>query len=168
MKITELRDVILEAYAEVLSEQGVPTTMDDLLSRFPSLHRTVQSLLTKDYKNFISGIEWVSPKPSTFRVMLNNKQALYLKWLGKGFQAQIEGKSYYLDNITDFQQALARLSELLKHNEPTPEDDLAGDATSEFDQAPPPPPEAAPAATDDFSAEPTPPGETSPDFEEPV
>lgn len=167
MKIAELRDVILEAYSEVLSEQGVPTTMDDLLSRFPSLHKTVENLLTKDYSNFVSAIEWVSPKPSTFRVMLNNQQALYLKWLGKGFQAQIGGKRYNLENVVDYQQALLRLGELLKHSEPTPEDEMGGEPSSEFDTPPETTPVASPTGADDFSEDPTPPGETSPDFEEP-
>lgn len=167
MKITELRNVILEAYAEVLSEQGVPTTMDDLLSRFPTLHRTVENLLTKDYKSFVDAIEWVSPKPSTFRVMLKNQQALYLKWLGKGFQAQIEGKTYNLENVTDYQQALARLGELLKHSEPTQEDEMGVDGSSEFDTPAETTPVEAPTGADDFSEDPTPPGEASPDFEEP-
>ena len=49
MRKSDLKDIILEAYAEVLSEQSVPTTMDELLARFPSLYRSVSNLLTKDY-----------------------------------------------------------------------------------------------------------------------
>ena len=60
MRKSDLKDIILEAYAEVLSEQSVPTTMDELLARFPSLYRSVSNLLTKDYRNFVTAIEHVS------------------------------------------------------------------------------------------------------------
>lgn len=164
MNKLELRQIIFEAYAEVLSEGVVPTSMDELLGKFPSLYRTVKNLLTDDFTSFVTGIEWVSPKPSTFRVVLNNQQSFYLKWLGEGFQAQIEGKKYYLENSQEFQQALDRLSELLKHSEPS-EEDLTSDVPSEFDSTPAPAP-AEPTASD-FGEEPTPPGETAPEFEEP-
>lgn len=169
MRRSDLKDLILEAYAEVLSEQGVPTTMDELLARFPSLYRTVNDLLTSDYKNFVSAIEWVSPKPSTFRVVLNNQQAFYLKWLGKGFQATIEGKKYYINNVAEFQQALDRLGELLKHSEPKLDSELEGDPgatdSSEFGAADT---AGAGASTpSEFDQEPTPPGETAPEFGEP-
>jgi hypothetical protein len=163
MNKSELKQIIFEAYAEVLSEAAVPTSMDELLGKFPSLYRTVRSLLTDDFANFVTGIEWVSPKPSTFRVVLSNQQSFYLKWLGEGFQAQVEGKKYYLENNQEFQQALDRLSELLKHSEPSV-DDLASDVPSEFDSPAPAPSE--PTASD-FGDEPTPPGEQAPEFGEP-
>ena len=175
MRKSDLKDIILEAYAEVLSEQSVPTTMDELLARFPSLYRSVSNLLTKDYRNFVTAIEWVSPKPSTFRVVLNNQQAFYLKWLGKGFQANIEGKKYYIENVAEFQQALDRVSELLKHSEPQVDSPDLGDdiapaaASADFgDTASAPAPDAGAATTaTEFEGEPTPPGEAAPEFGEP-
>lgn len=175
MRKSDLKDIILEAYAEVLSEQVVPSTMDELLAKFPSLYRAVSNLLTKDYRNFTTSIEWVSPKPSTFRVVLHNQQAFYLKWLGKGFQASIEGKKYYIENVAEFQQALDRMSELLKHSEPQADtagigDDIAPAAASaDFgDTTTAPAPDAGVTTTaTEFEGEPTPPGETAPEFEEP-
>lgn len=164
MKRSQLRQIILEAYAEVLSEATIPSSMDELLGKFPSLYRTIKTLLTDDFANFVTNIEWVSPKPSTFRVVLMNQQSFYLKWLGKGFQAQIEGKKYYLENSPEFQQALDRLSEILKHSEPAPEDDMGADVPSEFDS--PPIPAGEPTASD-FGEEPAPPGEEAPEFSEP-
>ena len=58
MKRSELQELILEAYAEVLSEQDLPTTADELFSKFPTLYRTIENLLTTDYKNFLF---WLSP-----------------------------------------------------------------------------------------------------------
>ena len=71
--------------------------------------------MTKEYGFFVDEISWVSPKPSTFKVHLKNGQFFLLKWLGKGFQAQIEGKRFFLKNINEYQAALGRLNELLKY-----------------------------------------------------
>lgn len=168
MRKSDLRDIILEAYAEVLSEQPLPTTMDELLAKFPSLYRTIKNLLTDDYKSFAASIEWVSPKPSTFRIVLHNQQAFYLKWLGKGFQATVEGKKYYINNVSEFQQALDRISELLKHSEPKLDSELGGEPTAadsaDFGGATP---DAGASVPSEFDQEPTPPGEAAPEFGEP-
>jgi hypothetical protein len=166
MNRLELQELILEAYVEVLREQELPTTVDELFSKFPTLYRTIESMLTPEYKNFLSNIEWVSPKPSTFRVVLQNQQAFYLKWLGKGFEAQIEGKRYNISNVSEFQQALDRLGELLKHSEPRPED-LGDESGADFETPPPADAAASPEASA-FGEEPTPPGEVAPEFEEPA
>lgn len=128
MKKSELRNIIFEAYAEVLAEQAeLPTATDELLGKFPTLRRTVTSLLTKQYDSFIETIDWVAPKPSTFRVVLKNDQAFYLKWTGSEFQAQIEGKRYMLGKVEEFQQALDRLTELLKHEKPEPQPEMGAE-----------------------------------------
>jgi hypothetical protein len=138
MKKSELRDLILEAYAEVLSESELPETRDVLLGRFPTLKKTVENLFTKQYTDFIETIDWVSPKPSTFRIVLKNQQAFYIKWTGSQFQAQIEGKKYMLSKTDDFQQALDRLAELLKQSKPVEEPESAdtfeepGETTGDF------------------------------------
>jgi hypothetical protein len=96
--------------------------------------------------------------------------------LGKGFQANIEGKKYYIENVAEFQQALDRVSELLKHSEPQVDatdlgDDIAPAAASaDFgDTASTPAPDAGATTTaTEFEEEPTPPGETAPEFEEPA
>jgi hypothetical protein len=163
MKKSELRNLIFEAYREVLAEQAeMPTATDELLGKFPTLRRTVVNLLTKQYDSFIDTIDWVAPKPSTFRVVLKNGQAFYLRWTGADFQAQIEGKRYMLAKVEEYQQALDRLTELLKHEKPEPQPDMGAD--SNFDE---PGGGAEPAA--DFGSTETPediPGE-EPEAEEP-
>lgn len=173
MKRSELQDLILEAYVEVLAEQELPTTVDELFSKFPTLYRTIENLLTPDYQNFLSNIEWVSPKPSTFRVILKNQQAFYLKWLGGGFQANIEGKRYNIEETSEFQQALDRLGELLKHSEPTADvDGMGGDVTDGADfgdtSAPATEPTGGEPAVDFGDEAPAAGGEEeAPEFEEP-
>lgn len=96
-------------------ETVLETATDQMLAKFPSLKRAVESLLTNQYNEFVEEVLWVAPRPSTFRVELKNKQNFILKWTGKGFEAQIMGKRYYLAKLADFEQALDKLNELLKY-----------------------------------------------------
>jgi hypothetical protein len=130
MKVKELKELIEKAYIQVLREAEEPkpedpigdeeaseeTVLEDatdtMLEKFPTLKMTLMKLMTKDFKEFVDTIDWVSPKPTTFRVNLVNGQDFTLKWTGKNFQAQILGKRYMLGNISDFQQALDKLARL--------------------------------------------------------
>ena len=130
MKVKELKKLIEEAYIQVLREADEPTpedpigdekaseetvledATDTMLEKFPTLKATLVKLMTEDFKEFVDTIDWVSPKPTTFRVNLVNGQDFTLKWTGKNFQAQILGKKYFLGQIDDFQQALDKLARL--------------------------------------------------------
>jgi hypothetical protein len=96
-------------------ETVLETATDKMLGKFPSLKQAVESLLTNQYAEFVEEVLWVAPRPSTFRVELKNKQNFILKWTGKGFEAQIQGKRYYINKLADFEQALDKLNELLKY-----------------------------------------------------
>ena len=69
---------------------------------------------TEDFKEFVESIDWISPRPTSFRVNLKNGQDYILKWTGKTFEAQILGKRYLLSNIAEYQQALDKLAILYK------------------------------------------------------
>ena len=119
-KITkeEVEALMLEAYVEVLREEEgavLETSTDEILGKFPTVKKAITSLFTKEYPEFVTDIRWVAPKPSTFAVDLKNGQSFNLKWMGKGFEAQIEGKKYYLDTLQDYQQALDKLNDILKN-----------------------------------------------------
>ena len=87
---------------------------DQMLSKFPTLKAAIIKLQTEDFKEFVSTIDWISPRPTTFRINLKNGQDYILKWTGKTFQAQIMGKRYFIDKINDYQQALDKLNILYK------------------------------------------------------
>ena len=130
MKVKDLKKLIEQAYIEVLREANEPSpedpvgdeeagpetvledATDTMLEKFPTLKSTLVKLMTEDFKEFVDTVDWVSPKPTTFRVNLVNGQDFTLKWQGKHFQAQILGKKYMLNNINDFQQALDKLARL--------------------------------------------------------
>ena len=119
-KITkeEVEALMLEAYVEVLKEEEgavLETSTDEILGKFPTVKKAITSLFTKEYPEFVTDVRWVAPKPSTFAVDLKNGQSFNLKWMGKGFEAQIEGKKYYLDTLQDYQQALDKINDILKN-----------------------------------------------------
>lgn len=87
---------------------------DKILGKFPTVRAAIIKLQTEDFKDFVESIDWVSPRPSSFRVNLKNGQDYTLKWMGEGFQATILGKRYYLSNISEYQQALDKLEVLYR------------------------------------------------------
>jgi len=137
MKLKDLKQLIFEAYIEVLKEQNavLSTGSEEILAKFPTLRKNLENLFTKDYNTFVKEVKYTAPKPTTFTVVLANDQEFYLKWMGKGFEAQIGGKKYYLGRVNEYQQALDKLNELLKHApvggeqpaEESPEDTFGGE-----------------------------------------
>ena len=89
---------------------------DTILAKFPSLRQAIIKLQTEDFKEFIDTIDWISPRPTSFRVNLKNGQDYILKWTGKTFEAQIMGKRYLLSNIAEYQQALDKLAILYRES----------------------------------------------------
>lgn len=146
MTVRELKDLIFECYLSELRKQHrqdtlvedkdkesnmvfgeageqLPDATDQILAKFPTLKHALVRLHSDQYKDFISDIEWVSPKPSIFRIKLTNGQDYTLKWLGKDFEANISGKNYYLGQLIGFQQALRKLSDLYQEGPISSEDE---------------------------------------------
>ena len=154
MKINkkQFREIIEGAYIAFLKEADEPkpedpigdenagpeTVLEDatdtMLAKFPTLKVTLVKLMTKDFKEFVDTIDWVSPKPTTFRVNLVNGQDFTLKWTGTNFEAKILGKRYYLGTISDFQQALDKLARLYQEAplKGAGEEDIEGGAETDF------------------------------------
>src|SRR5210317_251172 len=87
---------------------------DTILAKFPTVREALIKLQTEDFKEFVESIDWISPRPTSFRVNLKNGQDYILKWTGKSFEAQIMGKRYLISNIAEYQQALDKLAILYK------------------------------------------------------
>ncbi len=58
---------------------------------FPELKAIIVDLLTSDFDSFLASIDWVAPKPTTFRINLKNDQEFYLiysrnSWIAYGIE----------------------------------------------------------------------------------
>jgi hypothetical protein len=87
----------------------------DELTKFPELKTILIDLLTSDFDNFLSSIDWVSPRPTTFRINLKNDQEFYLIYGKRSWIAQVEGKKYYLLNLPEEQRAAEAISRILRY-----------------------------------------------------
>jgi hypothetical protein len=94
----------------------------DELTKFPELKEVILSLLTSDFNNFLSSIDWVAPRPTTFRINLRNDENFYLIWMGRSWIAQIEGKKYYLLNLPEEERAVEAIARILRYGKPTDTD----------------------------------------------
>ena len=134
-RIRSANEEVLKEEEELEAEGAeLPDATDEMLQKFPTLKKTIVRLMTDDYSEFLDTIDYISPRPTAFKINLTNGQSFTLKWMGKNFEATILGKRYYLGQVDNFQQALDKLSILYKEGPvEKPEDELEGGAGGEAD-----------------------------------
>ena len=86
-----------------------------VLAKFPTLKDVIVNLLTDQYEIFITDIQWVAPKPTTFRIVLGNGENFLLTYTPRSWVAQVEGKKYYLLNLGEEEQAAESISRMLAY-----------------------------------------------------
>jgi hypothetical protein len=132
----------------------------DELTKFPELKHVIVDLLTDEFNKFMSSIDWVAPRPTTFRINLKNNQEFYLIFGKRSWIAQIEGKKYYLINLPEEERAAEAISRILRYGAKS-EDTIPTD--EELASSPLPlPGETPPAGNEILPAEETPPTEEIP------
>ena len=99
----------------------------DELTKFPELKAVIVDLLTPEYDNFVASIDWVAPRPSTFRINLKNDQLFYLIYGKRSFIAQVEGKRYYLLNLPEEQRAAESIARILRYGVKAEEGEEGGE-----------------------------------------
>lgn len=86
-----------------------------VLEKFPTLKQVIVDLLTNQYEIFVSDIQWVAPKPTTFRVVLGNGEPFMLTYTPRSWVAQVEGKKYYLLNLSEEEAATEAIARVLSY-----------------------------------------------------
>jgi len=153
----EIRDIIKSKY------KNNTTTLDDItpaeaveydeLTKFPELKQVLVDLLTPEYDKFLASLDWVAPRPTTFRVNLKNDQNFYLIYGKRSWVAQVEGKKYYLLNLPEEERAAESIANILRYgSKEVPSEDNEGfeDMTAPPEETPPaetPPEEETPKET---------------------
>ncbi len=149
----KIRLLVPQVYSNKQKAENAAVEYDEL-TKFPELKAVIIDLLTSDFDSFLSSIDWVAPRPTTFRINLKNDQGFYLIWSTRSWIAQIEGKKYYLLNLPEEQRAAEAIARILRYGA---KEDIDENATSDNVDltVEEPPIEAAPEAT------PPPPEETA-------
>ena len=109
-----LRVLVKQVYSNrtVTPEEAVQY---DELTKFPELKAVIVDLLTPEYDSFLASIDWVAPRPSTFRINLKNGQNFYLIYGKRSWIAQVEGKKYYLLNLPEEERAAQSIANILRY-----------------------------------------------------
>jgi hypothetical protein len=127
--IDRIKNLTKQAYSAVTVTPEEALEYDEL-TKFPELKKVIVDLLTFDYDNFLSSIDWVAPRPSTFRINLENGQNFYLIYGKRSWIAQVEGKKYYLLNLPEEERAALAIANILRYGAKTePGEELKGEPT---------------------------------------
>jgi hypothetical protein len=105
-----------------------------VLGKFPELKKVIVDLLTQQYEIFLTDIQWVAPRPTTFRIVLANGENFILIYTERSWIAKVEGKKYYLLNLSEEEAAAESIARILsyglKEENQTP-DELSGEEPAE-------------------------------------
>jgi hypothetical protein len=133
-----------------------------MLDKFPKLQETLIDLMSEEFTTFVEDIEWVAPRPTTFKVILANEQYFYLIYGQRSWTAKVSGKKYYLNNINEEQNAAKAIADLLMYGPAASKEEVSGevptggetppDETS-FSTPAETPPTEEPAATEEVPEE---------------
>jgi hypothetical protein len=152
----KIKDLVKKVYSNTVKSTEVDldspsvVSLDNerfpVLAKFPTLKLTIIKLLTDQYELFLKDIEWVAPRPTTFRIILGNDQVFYLIYTDRSWIAKVEGKKYYLLNLNEEQNCIEAIARILSYGaKPTPEKEAAPEASAPESPAPETPAEEAPA-----------------------
>jgi len=120
MSLNVLKKLIKEGIEDFVSQQQRETIsfednpLEYIIQKYPSLDDTLVDLLTEKYRDYITGVYIIAPKPTTFRILLHNGQEFYLIYGPKAYTAKISGKKYYLLNLNEEQFAITSIAALLE------------------------------------------------------
>ena len=125
MTKNELRDKIKTLAKQILLPKSVDLDKGNdvslnalkfpVLGKFPELKKVIVDLLTQQYEIFLTDIQWVAPRPTTFRIVLANKETFYLTYTERSWIAKVEGKKYYLLNISEEQNCVESIARILAY-----------------------------------------------------
>jgi len=84
-----------------------------IVTKFPGVKKTLDKLMSPSFAYYLKSIDIVSPKPTTFRVVLKNNLDFELTYANKSYIAKVAGKKYYLLNQEEAQRATQGITDLL-------------------------------------------------------
>jgi len=123
----ELRDrikvLVKKVYRDKVAIEKAAVEYDEL-TKFPELKDVIVSLLGPQFDAFVASIDWVAPKPTTFRINLKNNENFYLVYSPKSWIAEVEGKKYYLLNLNEQENCENAIARILRYGMPNIEGEV--------------------------------------------
>lgn len=135
MKASVLRDrikvIVKDVYKDKLKANDAALAYPEL-QKFPELKDVIIDLLTSEFDSFLESIDWVAPKPSTFRINLQNGQNFLLTYSPRSWICQVEGKKYYLLNLDEEEYCTQAVARILQYG-PESGAEVKGDVDADTD-----------------------------------
>jgi hypothetical protein len=135
MTKAELRQKIKTLAVTVMAEKAktddAALAYDELV-KFPALKDIIVDLLTHQFDSFIESVDWVAPRPTTFRINLLNGQNFLLMFTERSWIGQVEGKKYYLLNLDEEERCALAINRILRVG-PASGAEMEGEATDTED-----------------------------------
>jgi hypothetical protein len=123
-----------QVYSDVTKSDEAALAYPEI-QKFPPLKDIIINLLTNEFDSFIESVDWVAPRPTTFRINLLNGESFLLMYTIKSWIAQVQGKKYYLLNLDEEERCALAINRLLRVG-PASGADMEGEATDTEDAAP--------------------------------
>ena len=136
MKTEEFKEKIKVLIKQVYKNRKVSdleAVKYDELTKFPELKQIIVTLLTDQYDSFLATIDWVAPRPTTFRMNLKNDQDFYLIYTRKSWICQVQGKKYYLQNLPEEERAVEAIARILRYGNKIGEEGEASEDNDGFE-----------------------------------
>jgi len=135
MTANELREKIRvlakQVYKDVIKADDAALAYPEI-QKFPPLKDIIVNLLTNEFDSFIESVDWVAPRPTTFRVNLLNGENFLLMYTIKSWIGTVEGKKYYLLNLDEEERCALAINRLLRVG-PASGADVEDEANAEAD-----------------------------------
>ena len=117
MTAAELRQKIRllakQVYSDVVKTDEAALAYPEI-QKFPPLKDIIVNLLTNEFDSFIESVDWVAPRPTTFRINLLNGESFLLMYTIKSWIGTVEGKKYYLLNLDEEERCALAINRLLR------------------------------------------------------
>lgn len=121
-KISILRQLIKEELADFIHQKETINFEDNplefIIQKYPSLDSSLTDLLTPDYRDYITGVYVIAPKPTTFKILLHNGQEFYMIYGPRAYTVKVLGKKYNLINLNEEEFAIKAIAQLLELGRP--------------------------------------------------
>ena len=138
MTKAELRQKIKTLAVQVMAKKAktddAALAYDELV-KFPALKDIIVDLMTDQFDSFLESVDWVAPRPTTFRINLLNGQNFLLMFTDRSWIGQVQGKKYYLLNLDEEERCALAINRLLRVG-PASGAEMEGEATDTEDAAP--------------------------------
>jgi hypothetical protein len=110
----KIKRLAKKVYQEKTKGEDAAVAYDELV-KFPELKAVIIDLLTVDFDKFLESVDWVAPRPSTFRINLLNGENFLLEYHERSWVAKIQGKKYYLLNLDEEERAAESIARILSY-----------------------------------------------------